>query len=228
MFQRFHFPLLILALGLFVIGLGGCQSAIEKAGRDAGYSAYEILGIEKRDLLKSRVGKARNEQKEAAENFESALDRLKALTGFDGGDLERQYRALQSAYDRAESQARDVHASVEKVDVTAKDLFEEWEKEIGQIGTASLRDSSRRQLAETRRKSDALVAGLRRSEKAMAPVLAKLKDQTLFLKHNLNAQAVGSLKGEAARIRADIERLLKEMQASIAAADRFIADLESK
>lgn len=216
----------LILLTTFVLSLSGCQSTIEKAKRNTTYSAYELIGIEKRDLLKSRVNKARNEQKEASENFESAMERLKAITGFDGGSLERQYRSLQSSYDRAADQAGEVRSSIGKVETVAKDLFEEWEKEIAEIQTPSLRDSSRRQLQETRRKADALVATLRRSEKTMDPVLIKLKDQVLFLKHNLNAQAVGSLKTESARIQSDIEKLLKEMNTSIAAADRFIDELE--
>lgn len=216
----------LLFLTTVMLALNSCQSAIEKAKRNASYSAYEFFGVEKRDLLKSRVNKARNEQKEAAENFTSALDRLKALTNFEGGALERQYRSLQSAYDRANEQADMVHAAVTKVDVTASDLFEEWEKEIGEIQTPSLRDASRRKLQETKQKSAALVGALRKSEKTMAPVLSKLKDQVLFLKHNLNAEAIGSLKTESVRIQNDVEKLLQDMNASIAAADRFIEDLE--
>lgn len=218
----------LIFLSYLCLLLSGCQNAINKAARETTYSAYELVGVEKRDLLKSRVNKARNEQKEAAENFTSALDRLKALTGYDGGNLERQYRSLQSSYDRAAEQAKEVSASIDRVETVAKDLFEEWENELGEIQTASLRDSSRRKLQDTRQKAGALVAALRKSEKTMAPVLAKLKDQVLFLKHNLNAQAVGSLKGESVRIQNDIQALLKEMNVSIAEADRFIRELESQ
>jgi hypothetical protein len=37
---------------------------------------------------------------------------------------------------------------------------------------------------------------MKRAEKNIAPVLAAFRDQVLFLKHNLNAQAIASLKGE--------------------------------
>jgi hypothetical protein len=60
----------------------------------------------------------------------------------------------------------------------------------------------------------------------MDPVLAQLKDHVLFLKHNLNAQAIASLKGEAASIQTEITRLLKDMNASIAKADEFINSLD--
>jgi hypothetical protein len=56
----------------------------------------------------------------------------------------------------------------------------------------------------------------------MDPVLHKLHDYVLALKHSLNAQAVASLQGESIRIQADVTRLIEDMNASIAQADDFI------
>jgi ElaB/YqjD/DUF883 family membrane-anchored ribosome-binding protein len=113
------------------------------------------------------------------------------------------------------------------MDQVAEDLFEEWRKEAQEIQTAEYRTESRRQLQETRTQYDAMHAALLRSEKAMAPALAKLKDQVLFLKHNLNARAIGSLKGKSESLQADIDRVVKEVSASIAKADGFIREMES-
>jgi ElaB/YqjD/DUF883 family membrane-anchored ribosome-binding protein len=59
----------------------------------------------------------------------------------------------------------------------------------------------------------------------MDPVLHKLHDYVLALKHSLNAQAVASLQGESARIQADMTRLIEDMNASIARADEFIRQM---
>jgi hypothetical protein len=61
---------------------------------------------------------------------------------------------------------------------------------------------------------------------AMTPVLKGFKDRVLFLKHNLNAQAIGSLKGTELELDAQIGALVKDMEASMAEADRFIAQLK--
>jgi hypothetical protein len=58
-------------------------------------------------------------------------------------------------------------------------------------------------------------------------VLAAFRDQVLFLKHNLNAQAVASLSAELDSIEIGVARLINEMNVSIAEADRFIAELRS-
>ena len=60
----------------------------------------------------------------------------------------------------------------------------------------------------------------------MDPVLAALKDNVLYLKHNLNARAVASLKVELGNIEEDIEALIREMRRSIDASNAFIDTLE--
>ncbi len=49
----------------------------------------------------------------------------------------------------------------------------------------------------------------------------------LFLKHNLNAQAVASLQSTAAGIETDVQALIKDMEASINEANEFIAQMKS-
>ena len=56
-------------------------------------------------------------------------------------------------------------------------------------------------------------------------MLIHFHDQVLYLKHNLNAQAIASLKGEAADIQTEIDRLIKGMNTYIARADEFINEL---
>jgi hypothetical protein len=45
---------------------------------------------------------------------------------------------------------------------------------------------------------------MRRAEQSIDPVLAALRDNVLYRKHNLNASAVGALKGELASIDRDV------------------------
>jgi ElaB/YqjD/DUF883 family membrane-anchored ribosome-binding protein len=216
------FSFLALLILFMVLGsLVGCQQAV----RDTVYSAYETVGIQKRDLLKSRVKTAKEEQKEAGEDFQDALEQLKKLYGFQGGELESKYKSVKSSYERAQTQSEHVKKSIANVETVAGDLFREWEREIGEIQASSLQAKSRQSLADTRKRYNDLHATLKRSEARMPPILAKLKDQVLFLKHNLNAQAIGSLKGEATSIQTEITKLIDEMNASIAEADRFIKQM---
>jgi hypothetical protein len=197
--------------------LAGCSTAY--------YSTMEKFGVHKRDLLKKRVVAARDEQKEAGEQFKDALTRLKELYGFNGGDLEKVYDGLKRDFDRSTAKAEAVRKRIRDVETVGDDLFDEWEKELKQISSDNLRDKSRRQLRETRQRYSDLHDALKRAESSMEPVLAQFRDQVLFLKHNLNAQALSSLQKEALSIQDDISKLLAEMDQSIRQADSFISAL---
>ena len=47
----------------------------------------------------------------------------------------------------------------------------------------------------------------------------------IALKHNLNARAIGALRGEVDGLERDVTALRKRMQAAIARSDAFIAEL---
>ena len=57
-------------------------------------------------------------------------------------------------------------------------------------------------------------------------IRAAVRDQVLFLKHNLNAQAINSLKGELGMIETNVAALIRDMEASIARSQAFIEDMQ--
>jgi hypothetical protein len=203
---------------LALVWTSGCQTTY--------YKTMEMFGREKRDILKSRVQEARDEQQKTAEQFKDALTRLRELYGSQGTDLEKMYDRLKSEYESAESRAGAVKTRIDKMETVGRDLFKEWESEIGQMESATLKADSRSKLRETQAKFDALASSMRRAEASLQPVLKQFRDQTLYLKHNLNAQALGSLKNEANDIEREVQRLLTEMNASIKQADDFIKGLK--
>jgi hypothetical protein len=205
-----HAPLLLLAVAINF----GCRSVY--------YSTWEKFGKYKRDLLQSKVKQVRDDQKETTVKLTNALTRLKEIYGFKGGDLEKMYRRLQSDYDDSAAKAGALRKRIADMDQIAHDLFNEWEKEAGSISTESLREQSREQLRTTRLRYDELYTATKRAEGSLEPVLTKFRDYVLFFKHNLNAQAISSLQGEASRIQVDIAKLIADMNESIAQAEKFM------
>jgi hypothetical protein len=186
----------------------------------------EKFGVYKRDILKDRVEDARNEQNKATEQFKDALTRLRELYGSPGGDLEKMYDRLKADYDRSESRATAVKERIAKVETVASDLFKEWEQEISTMENSRLAADSREKLRATREKYESLHTAMKRAEASMEPVLRQFHDQVLYLKHNLNAQAIGSLKGETVNIENEIQQLIQDMNNSIQQADEFIKGLK--
>jgi hypothetical protein len=203
---------------VLIVALAGCSTVY--------YAAYEKVGIYKRDLLKKSVVAARDDQKQAQVQFKDALTRLKEITQFDGGEAEKAYKGLKGEYDDCVKRADAVHKRIREVEQVSSDMFAEWEKENDQISTPSLRDASRQQLLDTKEKYSELHTALTSAEATMAPVLTKFNDYVLYLKHNLNAQAIASLNGEAANIQSEIGNLLESMNRSIARADEFVKTMK--
>ena len=189
------------------------------------YQALETVGIEKRDILASRVEDARESQTEAKDQFTSALDRYRSVVNVEGGDLEQIYDRLANEFERSEARAQAVEDRVAAVQSVADDLFAEWEDEIEDYSDANLRRQSQRLMTDTRAEYRRLIAAMQRAESAMDPVLTLFNDQVLFLRHNLNARAIGSLESELADIERATANLIEEMERSIAEASRFIEAL---
>ncbi len=186
------------------------------------YSTMEKFGKEKRHILVDNVEDVQESQEKAQEEFKDALTRIKELYAFDGGDLETFYDKLKDSYDDCDSRARQIEKRINDVEQVAHDLFKEWEEEIAQISDAKLKNSSKRSLQDSKIKYQKLETIMNRSTKGMYPVLTKLKDYVLYLKHNLNAKAVGSLSGEIVSIEKDVAKLIKDMNVSIKEAENFI------
>lgn len=209
----------VTVLGVLAI-LAGCKSTY--------YSAMEKLGYHKRDLLVDRVEDARDAQQQAKEQFQSALEQFTALVGFEGGELEKTYKRLNAEFERSEDRAQAVHKRIGDVQDVAKALFREWKNELDEYTDASLRKLSEQKLEQTQERYARLIEAMQRVEARIDPVLAAFRDQVLFLKHNLNAQAVASLETELASVRTDVSSLLKAMEVSIAEANAFIKDMSQE
>lgn len=211
------FPVvLILAGGMLLLG---CQSMY--------YAGMEKIGYHKRDLMVSDVEKARDAQQEAKEQFKSALDRFTTVLNVKGGELQEKYDTLNAEYERSEAKAQAVHDRIGSVEDVSQALFAEWEAELKEYSSASLRRKSQTKLTRTRTQYAKLIKAMKRAESKMPPVLAKFKDQVLFLKHNLNAQAIASLKSELGSVESNIKILIKEMETSIKQADSFISSMNN-
>jgi len=201
-----------------VLCLSACSTAY--------YSAMEKVGIHKRDIVVDRVIDAKDSQQAAQEQFKSALEEMTALINFDGGELEDQYNVIQEQYEDSKEAAELVSTRINKIEDVANALFDEWQDEIEQISSVNLKRQSSSKLRETQRRYKSLIKSMRKAESKMAPVLTALKDNSLFLKHNLNAKAVGALQGEMSSIKKDVSVLIRDMNTAIEQSQKFIDMLE--
>ncbi len=211
--------LLSVSMLVVTLTLTGCQSAY--------YSAMEKVGVHKRDILIDRVEETKDSQEESQEEFKSALERLTTLIDFNGGELQDTYNQLNDDYESSLNAANEVSTNINKVEDVAEALFDEWGDELEQYKSASLKRESSKKLTATKRQFDQLLRSMRSAESKMEPVLTSLHDNVLYLKHNLNAQAVSAIKGEFTNLKRDIQLLMNDMNKSIADSNKFIEQMNS-
>jgi hypothetical protein len=184
------------------------------------------MGYAKRERLVDSVEAARDAQGSAKEQFASALEEFKSVVNFDGGDLEALYNQLNDSYEESADRAQTVRSRIVSVRRVGQALFDEWDGEVEEISDAGLRRRSRELYDQTKDSYDEMLARMDSAAKSMDPVLTKFRDRVLFIKSNLNAQAIASLKGTELELATDIEDLIREMEASIREADDFIAQIQ--
>jgi hypothetical protein len=215
MYRRIFFPALLFS----ILVLPGCNSVY--------YKAMQKLGKEKRDILVARVKDSKKDQEQTKQQLQTTMEAFQQLTGFQGGDLEKSYKKLNSEYERAQDQANKLHDRIQSIDQVSNDLFSEWQKEIDEMSNAQFKSRSRSMLTDAKQRQAVYMKAMRNTEDQMKPVLGAFHDQVLFLKHNLNARAIGSLKGTAKTINTNVTALMKSIDASMQEADKLISSLSA-
>lgn len=213
--MNYLYRLLILSVFLMLMG---CSTMY--------LEALEKVGIPKRDVMVSRVEKARDTQEETKEQFKSALEQFTAATNFDGGDLEATYKRLNDAYEASVAKAEEVRSRIADIESVSEALFTEWKQEITQYSSAAMKQNSQKKLNTTQTHYRQLIASMKQAEAKIEPILTVFNDQVMFLKHNLNARAIASLKGELSTIKSDVSALVISMEQSINEANAFISTME--
>jgi hypothetical protein len=193
----------------------GCQKAY--------YGAMEKVGVHKRDIMVDRVKDARSAQEEAKESFKTTLEQFAEVVEIQSGDLEKTYNRLNAAFEKSVARADAVNSRIDSVEAVSKALFKEWKAEIKAYSNPEMKKSSQAQLAAAQKQYTGLMKAMRAAASSMDPVLAQFRDQVLFLKHNLNSAAIASIEGEVVKVKSDVAKLIADMEASIAEADRFLA-----
>lgn len=212
----------ILQLLIMALVLTGCGVA-----QKAQYSALEKIGVHKRDILVDRIEKTTETQEETKLQFQSAYEELASLVDVDDQGLEKRYQRMAKAVEKSEAKADELATRISSVDRVAKDLFSEWEEELSQYQSANLRTVSQNNLNSTKARYQKIHQKMQESNARVEPVLQVLQDNTLYLKHNLNARAVSGLSSEVLVIEDKVRALIAQMELSINESKNFIGSMQN-
>ncbi len=209
----------IVLMVLIALLATGCQSVY--------YGAMEKMGTHKRDILVDRVEEGKEAQENAKAQFASAFEEFVAVSNVELGDLKTAYERLQDSFDRSEKRAKAVYDRIDSIKSVSKALFKEWEAELTQYTNQELRRASQDQMNQTKILYTKLIDAMEGAAQKMDPVLSAFRDQTLFLKHNLNAQAIAALNKTTLGMRSEVDSLIQQMSRSIEEANSFISKMRA-
>jgi phage-related tail protein len=201
------------------------SSFFSKKIRKAYYSARESIGDHKRSIVVYQVGQACETLLETRDEFQDALERFKTLVSVSETSLDHKYNLLNRQYQFCRSKSDAVSDRIRSIEKVSDALFVEWENELNEYTNRSLRQRSKQQLKSAKQNYSRLIMAMYRAEAKIKPVLAAFKDQVLYLKHNLNAQAIAALQPEFIEIGIDISQLIYAMEQTIAEANQFVSAL---
>lgn len=213
-----HKKVVFFCFCIFLLSLTACSSTY--------YGAMEKVGIHKRDILVDRVEAGRDSQEDAQKQFQSALEQFDSIVKLEETDLKKAYDKLNGEYEKSKDAAEEVSSRIGKIESVADALFKEWKSELSEYENQSLRRSSEKQMLATKKRYLDMLANMKNAEGSMEPVLRIFHDNVLFLKHNLNAQAIGSLQSEFANLEGQIDELIRSMNVAIASSNKFIAEIK--
>lgn len=190
------------------------------------FSVWEKLGYQKREILQSRVERARDHFQVALDNFGLLASASEPLTaqGASASDVASWLQVLRGAYRRALKSASTLSAQIQQVDDVGMALFDEWEAEIDNTASSAQRSADQQELADTRRAYNVLIGSMRRSEVGVSPVLTAVEDSMRSLDAE-SAQGVDNPGSGFLSLQGDLERLSGEFRRSIGLADEFANSL---
>ncbi len=147
------------------------------------------------------------------------------LMADDATDRKGAYKKLQSQMASTEERRAEIKVRADETNAEADTLFKSWTDSMAAISDASLRKRSEDRIAATKASLAQVKAAGQKAADLYAPVMKTLQDQVTYLGHDLNASAITSLKPDAARLNAEVNQLIRQIDETISAATSAVAAL---
>ena len=197
--------------------LGGLLASVSSAVAQEGHRQTDRL-ISRADRALRSIGEAKEQLQTTLEIYNSIFE--------GGGDTRRIHRDLTRAIDRSEDRREDVRRRVADMESEAHTFFAQWMKSLDEISSESLRQRSQARLNEARVRYGEILTEGRTASAMFEPLMGALRDQVVFLGHDLNPSAIASLKPDAEKLNAQAESLLSGIERTQRKISGYIASLK--
>jgi len=205
----------------FVLALSACLMLGGTAVFAQSKTAKEAQNLQKSaDAAEKSVA-------DVLEHVEGMLGSYNTIVGGTSKNVQSDYKKLANALNGTDKKIQSASKGMDSLGKQANKFFIQWEKELAEYSSDSMREKSSARLEAAKEKSRNLAATLGEASEAFAPLMQNLHDQILFLGRDLSPEAIADLQDEAAELNQQAEDVTATVKDLLAKADEQDAALQN-
>ena len=202
-------------------------SIISMAAAATTATAQAQSGTKQAEKLRERAGETVDAMRAARLQVGSTLAEYNTILEGEAEDNRAAYKQLQKALTKSEESAVDVLSAIGRMEEVANEYFESWEGSLAGFSSEDMKARSKERLADTQERYQNILRAARESGQAFSPFVTQLKDQILFLGHDLNPSAIAALAPDAEKLNAQATEVFSDVDKTIATASEYSESLEA-
>jgi septal ring factor EnvC (AmiA/AmiB activator) len=136
---------------------------------------------------------------ESQEQLQKTVATYNSITQMTAKDLESAYKDLNKDVADSEKKVADGRPKVDEMNTAAEGYFSAWKASVAAISDPNLRKRSEERLADAQDRFAKIADAGKDARQSFDKLMTDVKDQSTFLGHDLNANAIESLKADAAK-----------------------------
>jgi len=153
------------------------------------------------------------------------MDVYNSLFADDADNRKKIYNNIQKEMENTEKRRGKIVEEAAKMNAEADALFKDWTNSTAAIESPDLRKRSEERLNATKASYAEIGTAAKKAGDIYGPFMKALQDQVTFLGHDLNPDAVASLKPDAAKLNERADQLIKSIDDTIGTANTNIGAL---
>jgi hypothetical protein len=153
------------------------------------------------------------------------MDVYNSLFADDAKDRKKIYNRIQKEMENTDKRRAKITEESAKMNAEADTLFKDWADSAAAIENPDLRKRSEERLAATRASYEEIGTVGQKAADLYGPFMKALQDQITYLGHDLNPDAVASLKPDAAKLNERADKLIKSIDDTMTTANTNIGAL---
>ena len=182
-------------------------------------------GLKQVDRLIKVSGETVQSIAEAKLQLERTVTGYNAILAEQAKDRRGAYKDLIKDKDNTQTKVEAVRQRVAGMEQEANTLFAAWAKNVEGITEEGLRKKSQARLDDTKKRFGDILSAGKQAREAYDPFMKQLADQITYMGHDLNPEAVASLKPDAAKLNDQATKVFARVDETMKVAREYINSL---